>query len=1542
MNARKTLFKVPLLSALAAGAIFNSALANQLYRVTNVSPYPALTNEFYITATNTIVNINGTNVHVLVYKDDPPVGVGAPGQIPGPMIEATVGQTIICHFKNKLTNNIEGASIHWHGIELDNDSDGTAITQDAIFNGQTYTYKFIVTRAGLFWYHSHMLPGTTTLGGMYGPIIVHDTNETALISAGILPTTNYTFQLMMSDISFTNGFVGKVFNGTNYSLNTLIQLCENNVLGLPNGNGAMCAAAGPPGDVFLCNGSVPKRNGSFCAPTASSTPLFFIGKNQRIRLQLFDASISRNCYLSLKYPCTNPSGNTNLYHIGGQGGLLDYAVLDGGVQSGYNFQYGSGMVNIGSGMREDVMFYSSGNDGDVIQLLGYSPGGSWKLSAFGTNYPVAFFVITNGGSSGPVLTAGSPILNAVGATNENLRVMNTNSVAPPPVASYGNNSGYIEFKNNIASNGSVAGPNIGDYAATALDGNSGYGSWPTVPHPPSAVWVRAGDVVQLAIANNTGTDGGGSSAVHPYHLHGFAMQPVAIYSADLQTNLFTYPFNEFFDTMDILPGEALVFRIKLSDRPKLADTATGGPLTTGADGPTGGNIGRWLMHCHIFLHATIGMISELVVIPNSATRLVGPLPGTNSVMLTHSGSWTATPSNSWLHLPPGNSSGSGSATVLFTYDANPGATRTGTLTIGGMTVTVTQAGTKYVKAPGPVTTLATGLSGPTGMAADSDGNVYFCDGGHGALKRWNPASNTVTTLASGYGNLQGLALDGVGNVYFADFGSTAIRKWSASTHTVSTVFNNSSTGVSGLAVDAAGNVYITVPNDPSIKKWTAATGTLTSYTTNGLNAPYGVAVDANGGVYAADTSDDEIKVLGFKIVIILGHPIFVANWNTYVSSAYLNSPWNLAVDDGANIYIADGFHNAIKKFNYASNTVDTLFSTGLSDPTDVAVDPSGNVYLSDFNNNAIKELPYAFVDPTPRSVTAESGQYKLPTILMPDENLLAPFVPVSGAFWIGYNSSANGVISYGISANLGGPRSSTLTVLGQPITINQAGTSAGVAIPGLVVGPAAGSNTITEFVIPSIALWSASTATPWLHLPFTSGAGSGNVLFSYDKNVGATRTGTLTINAKTVTVTQAGSTYVQVPSPITSLVSSGLASPSELTVDGSGNVIFSDTGHNAVKMWSPAGNTVTPLITSGLFNPEGVAVDPAGNIYLADFSNGDIKERLSSDSSVIALVDDSPNAPASVSLDLATNVFWSGPTDDAVKKRSAVDGTVSTIISSGLNGPYGIALDVGGNIYIADTSNNAIKKWTFATASVSTIASGGLINTPWGLAVDGSGNIYVANGGANSIVEWVAASNSLVIVSPAGALSDPTGVGIDAFQNVYVADFGHAAIKELPRAFVDPTPKAEPATAGTDTLPIVLPAVENLQPPFAPVPDQSWLHVTSAAGGVVGFSYDANPTTLPRSGNIILLGQAVPVSQAGAVFPPYVIGAKMTGPGAFQFGFTNGTRDATYSVLFTTNLMIPLTNWTVIGTASQVGPDLWQFTDTSASNAQRFYSIRSP
>jgi predicted outer membrane repeat protein len=64
--------------------------------------------------------------------------------------------------------------------------------------------------------------------------------------------------------------------------------------------------------------------------------------------------------------------------------------------------------------------------------------------------------------------------------------------------------------------------------------------------------------------------------------------------------------------------------------------------------------------------------------------------------------------------------------------------------------------------------------------------------------------------------------------------------------------------------------------------------------------------------------------------------------------------------------------------------------------------------------------------------------------------------------------------------------------------------------------------------------------------------------------------------------------------------------------------------------------------------------------------------------------------------------------------------------------------------------------------------------------------------------------------------------------------------------------------------------------------------------------------------------------------------------GSFQFSFTN-TPGASFSVLTTTNVALPLSNWTVLGTPIEISPGYFQYADLQATNQpRRFYGVRSP
>jgi sugar lactone lactonase YvrE len=443
--------------------------------------------------------------------------------------------------------------------------------------------------------------------------------------------------------------------------------------------------------------------------------------------------------------------------------------------------------------------------------------------------------------------------------------------------------------------------------------------------------------------------------------------------------------------------------------------------------------------------------------------------------------------------------------------------------------------------------------------------------------------------------------------------------------------------------------------------------------------------------------------------------------------------------------------------------------------------------------------------------------------------------------------------------------------------------------------------------------WTNTANATWLHLSSTNqiGTGSTNVVFSYDANPSPTRFGTLTIGDQTLTVTQAGSTYVAAR-PLTTLVSSNqntpLNEPFGVAVDGAGNVYVANISN--IPEWKPASDTVSYLVPSGLHVPCGVAVDSVGNLYIADTFASALKMWTAANSNLTTLVPAyNPNAP----------------------------------FNENLNAPYGVAVDGAGNVYIADTFDRAIKKWTAANSNVTTLVAG-LVN-PYGVALDSAGNVYIAEAsgeGFGSVVqEWTAANGIVTTLVAYPEVYAPYGVAVDGAGNVYIADFGHNAIEELPYAFVDPTPRLESLSAGNDALPPVLPATENLLPPFAPTSDQSWLTITGITNGVVSFSFTAD-TGPARTANITVLGQTIPITQGLIGTPPILIGAQMLGNGVLQFAFTNNPSGA-FTVLSTTNLSLPLSNWTVVGTATNFASGQFQFTSAPTTNdAQCFYTVRSP
>jgi bilirubin oxidase len=94
------------------------------------------------------------------------------GHVPGPTLDVREGDHVIVHFRNDLP---EATTVHWHGIHLPFESDGSPF--QPIQPGESHTYDFTVQpgTAGTYWYHPHpdRRTGFAIGKGLFGAIVVH-------------------------------------------------------------------------------------------------------------------------------------------------------------------------------------------------------------------------------------------------------------------------------------------------------------------------------------------------------------------------------------------------------------------------------------------------------------------------------------------------------------------------------------------------------------------------------------------------------------------------------------------------------------------------------------------------------------------------------------------------------------------------------------------------------------------------------------------------------------------------------------------------------------------------------------------------------------------------------------------------------------------------------------------------------------------------------------------------------------------------------------------------------------------------------------------------------------------------------------------------------------------------------------------------------------------------------------------------------------------------------------------------------------------------
>ena len=95
---------------------------------------------------------------------------GFNGQYPGPLLYVPEAATVTVNFTNSIA---WPTTIHWHGLRLDNASDGVpGVTQDPVEPGETFRYTVHFKDPGVYWYHPHHREDILKDLGLYGNMLV--------------------------------------------------------------------------------------------------------------------------------------------------------------------------------------------------------------------------------------------------------------------------------------------------------------------------------------------------------------------------------------------------------------------------------------------------------------------------------------------------------------------------------------------------------------------------------------------------------------------------------------------------------------------------------------------------------------------------------------------------------------------------------------------------------------------------------------------------------------------------------------------------------------------------------------------------------------------------------------------------------------------------------------------------------------------------------------------------------------------------------------------------------------------------------------------------------------------------------------------------------------------------------------------------------------------------------------------------------------------------------------------------------------------------
>lgn len=251
------------------------------------------------------------------------------------------------------------------------------------------------------------------------------------------------------------------------------------------------------------------------------------------------------------------------------------------------------------------------------------------------------------------------------------------------------------------------------------------------------------------------------------------------------------------------------------------------------------------------------------------------------------------------------------------------------------------------------------IHNPVGIATDLAGNIYIADRNNYRIRKISTSGVITTIVGTGSAGFSGdggaataatinypgdIVLDNLGNLYFADSYNNCVRM----VNTSGIITTIAGTGIAGYSGDGG-----------------AATSAK-------LNIPIGIALDASTGtIYIADQQNHRVRKVnaaGIISTIVGNGTVGYSGDGGPSTSALINYPNYVSVDQTGNVYVTDNGNHCIRKIS-TTGIITTVAGNGLAGatgdggpataarlnyPAGTSFDSAGKLYIADYGNNRIR------------------------------------------------------------------------------------------------------------------------------------------------------------------------------------------------------------------------------------------------------------------------------------------------------------------------------------------------------------------------------------------------------------------------------------------------------------------------------------------------------------------------------------------------------------------------------------------------------------